>query len=732
MASPQDIRAALSDRDRVIQAVRDARVWLRRPENIRRAGLVALPLLVLVGLMLPPVSLATRLTTLDYAHVKPGQGVAVQSDVPGTSLDVDRVAIRRATRIRLRSAGDDLPGGVPDLPSGRELIAPIFKLDVRGPAPRAAWLSMTLDVDEDVHPFVDPYGYDGQGWRWLSPQFVAQNRLRVRLPLNSFVPEYVAVTRAGEGATEMSAVLLPPPASVPAAVSELPILEMRSYHLDADDGSVAGSAFAVPARDARRYAVIENLEGERVRNDLVNNILISPESRLRHREAIVDIVRRDDLDGIVLDYRGVADDLQPIYASFAERLASDLHAADAELIVTVPMPRQSTRGWEGGSYSWGNLSAAADGVRVLLPSDRPLEIDELDSMVRWALGQVERGRLQLALPVQGRDIVLGEETTAAISYGDALGRVLDMARSDAPARITPGAAGSVELPTIRAAELQRDPATGMWRFHYWDENRRQHTVWLNDAAGLKPAFDIAARYRLGRLALDGVEAGLDPSMWQMVQSFIDTGEATAPNTGYRLKWQLTDGSGRVVQQATQALGESSFAFRAPATQGNYRLGVNLVTDDNVLAALGSAADVLVAPPPPPTPRPTARLIRELPTPLPYQTAPPPADEVAERSPVRIAATAVLTGTAEAFDATVSVAEASLRDGPGVRYDPLSTLRTGDRLDLIGRNPDGSWLLVRVKSTGVEGWVLADLLQLEVPAARAPIVVTPTPTSRPGG
>ncbi|MFN2115821.1 MAG: hypothetical protein ACK2T6_08895, partial [Anaerolineae bacterium] len=606
MAYLDDIKAALSSRESARQALRDGRDWLRQPPNLRRAGLVALPALVLAGLMLPPVSLVTRLTTLDYAHVKPGGSVSVQSDKPGVSLDIDRLAIRQPTRIRLRSAGDSLPSGVPELPSGRTLAAPVYELDVRGPAPTVGSLGVSLNLTEDERAFVDPYGFDGQRWRWLSPRFTDRGQLRVRIPLESFVPEYIAITTAGEGATELSAVVLPPPASVPAAVSELPITEMRAYYLETDDGSVAGSAFPVPSRDARRYAVISNVESGRVRSDLVNNILIQPESRMRHREAIVDLVRRDGLDGIVLDYRGVSADLQRTYASFLERLAGDVHALDAELIVTVPMPRWSVRDWESGVYDWGALGAAADGVRVLLPDDRPLEIEELDSLVRWALGEVERGKLQLALPVQGRDMILGESTATAISYGDALSRILDMARSDAPGRISPGTAGTVELPTIRAAELERDEATGMWRFHYWDDNRRQHTVWLNDADGLKPAFDIAAKYRLGRLALDGVESGLDPSLWQMVRGFIETGEAVAPNVRYRLRWQLTDGSGRVIQQATQALGDSSFAFRAPTTQGNYRLGVNLITGDDVVAALGSTADVLVAPPPPPTPLPTQR------------------------------------------------------------------------------------------------------------------------------
>ena len=711
-------------RQRAASEAARVRSWLEEPQNMRRAGLVALPLLVLVGLLLPPVSLATRLTTLDYSHVKPGSSASVPADVPGVYLDIDRVALRRATRARVRSTGT--PGVVAALPEGRELLGQVYEIDFRGPVPKYAWLTIPLVVSEDEQPFVDPYGWDGHRWRWLASQRGTPGRLRIRLPLDSFVPEYVAVTMAGEGATELSVVLLPPPARVPAAVAEMPIVEMRAYDLTTDDGTVSGHAFPVGSRDAERYGVISNLEGSRVRSDLVNNLLIRPDSRLRHRQAILDIVRRDRLDGIVLDYRRVARDLQPTFQGFVGRLADDLHGADAELIVMVPTPKQGARDWDSVGYSLQDLGSRADGVRIMLPSGRPMEIEELDSMVRWALGQVERGKLQLALPVQGRDLVAGEQEARPITYGDALARILDMARSDAPGRITPGTSATIELPTIKAAELGRDPATGMWRFYYWDDNRRQHTVWLNDAAGLKAPFEIAARYRLGRLALDGVEAGLDPSLWQMAKGFVESGDLEAPETHYQLLWQLTDGSGRIVQEATQPLDASSFTFRAPKTRGRYRVGVKLMTDDTV-AALGPAADVLVAPPPPPTPRPTPRLILIPPSPAPYRTAPPPADELVTRTPVRIEATPEETGTAIAHDAIVTVAEATLRDGPGVRYEAIGTLRLGDRLELLGRSRDNKWLLVRIMSTGVQGWVLSELLELdEVLGPDIPVIETSTP------
>lgn len=723
---------------RVRPGVQAARTWLAEPANLRRAGRVALPLLVGAGLLLPPISLWTRLTTLGYGKLRPGQDASVAADIDGVFFEARGRSIYRAARVDVSAAGG-MPRGVGPLPVGRVQLTPVLSLDIRGPAPREAWIAALVDVGPGGQAFVDPYGWDGQAWQWLPFQFDVANRIRVRLPLQRFVPRHIVITQAARGATEVSAGLLPPPAAPPAAIAEIPILEMRAYGIETDDGHVVGQRFPIPSRRARVYGVVDNLEGLRVRSDLVNNLLMQREARQRHRDALVNLVRRDGLAGIVLDYRGIDGMLQSVYADWLRRLSSDVHRAGGEVFVTVPMPRRTSTAWDGSPYAWHLLAPEVDGVRVLLPIDAPLETEALDAMVRWALGSVPRDKLQLALPVQGRDIV--DDTVALIGYGDALAKILDMARSDAPGRIDPDATSVVELPTLRAAQLGRDPATGMWRFYYWDDNRRQHTVWLNDAAGLQPAFEIARTFHLSRIVLDGVEAGLDPNLWQMTQAFIADGGAVAPAVDYHLRWQLVDQDGQVVQQASQSLDLTAFELKAPSRQGIYRLSVNLVTTDDRLAAVGASSEVNIAPAPP-VARATPNVLIIVPTPMPVITAPAPADESRiDRAPVRIEDTP-LEATAEA-GARVAAAEAPLRSEPSVDGDILSTLRIGESLEVIGESPDGDWLEVKVIATGIQGWVLGELIALggaasdtgalpdDAPAGRTGAVGTaePAPTAR---
>lgn len=700
---------------------------LSEPRAARRVAMVALPLLVIAALLLPPFSLARRFAARGHARVVPGMSIQIPARGDDSiSLEIARRDIVRQSRISVWTSAE-LPRGIDPVPAGQVPISQAYRLDVRGPAPREARLSANLPIGADSQAFVDPYGWDGERWQWLAPEFVSANRVRIVVPFERFVPDPIVATLArGEG-PHVSAVLLPPPARMPAAAAELPSVELRAYRLADDQGGLERREYPPLPLDARRTAVVDNMDGPRVRDDLVTNVLIRPETRRRHRQELVRLAVQDRVDALVIDYSGIPGDLQRPFSDLVSRLAQDLTQRDIELSVVLPVPRSDGANWDPGAVDWRAIGAQAH-VRIRLPDDRPLEITTLDSMIRWAVGQVERRRLQLAVPVWGRDV--HADDVVRVGFGEALQRVLDMALSDAPRRLTPGAETEVELPTIRAAELGRDIATGMWRFSYWDRNRRQHHVWLNDAEGLAPAFEVAAHYRLGMLALDGVSAAADPRVWRLVSSFLESGEATAGGIDYLLRWQLVDAEGRIVEEALQPLEESVFRFEAPSTSGDFSLRVDLVTGDGGVAAVGVPLPVSIAPPPPPSPTPTIVVLRSLPTPETYATAPPPSDEIGVvRTPVRIGdEPGPGTDVPELpWDAEVEFAEAALRAEPDVSSERLSDLRRGDRMLILDRSADERWLRVRITATGLEGWVLARLVSVRETAGTG----TPPPGATAG-
>ncbi len=72
----------------------------------------------------------------------------------------------------------------------------------------------------------------------------------------------------------------------------------------------------------------------------------------------------------------------------------------------------------------------------------------------------------------------------------------------------------------------------------------------------------------------------------------------------------------------------------------------------------------------------------------------------------------------------SLQSINMREGPGVSFSAIAALRPATRLQILGRNNDGTWLNVRLDD-GSEGWVSADLIRLQPTATPFP-TLTPSP------
>lgn len=725
-----DVQAGgLRHRSRAIQAWFESkrlrlRYWLAEPGNVRRLARVAVPLLVVSGLLLPPVSLLSRWQNRHFAVVPPGTRAVVASQPIGAWLEVRGESLSSPSRWRVR-VQEKLPRPARRLPEGYELASRIYVLGMRGEAPDRASLEIAFRGSEATAPLTDAFGWDGSRWRWLPLRLLAQDRASVELRPRRFTPQLVILAIAGPHATEVSAVLLEPPALVPAAAAELSILELRAYHLADQEGTIRGKAFGVPSRQARLYGVLDDREGSRRRPDLVHNLLVSRSARQRHRQAIVEIVRRDGLSGVVIEYDGVTSELQPVYAEWLGRLASDLHRHGAELVVSLPAPARRVQTWDAAPYDWVAIGQAADAVRIRLPDAPPLAIADLDSLVRWAFGSVPRYRLQLSVPAMGRDVVDG--TVQPIAFSDALARILDMAQADAACWARPGTPIKMELPLLRAAQLGRELDTGQWRFYWWDGNRRRHTIWLNDAAALKPAFEVAQRYRLGRIVLDGFTTGIDPNLWRMASTFQRHGVAATTVDRYILTWQLVNDRAEVVQTIEQPLDQPWLDFLAPTTEGEYRMVMSLSGVDGRILVSGASANLTVSRAAEPTPTLPVMVYKILPTAETVATAPPPPDEARlQRTPVRVRTAGTPTVVAD-FDAISLYPKGELRAAPSFDAERISDLRPGEVMTVLGRTADSQWLQVVLLATGLQGWLRVELVELKKPLASLPvIIVTPSP------
>jgi serine/threonine protein kinase len=80
-------------------------------------------------------------------------------------------------------------------------------------------------------------------------------------------------------------------------------------------------------------------------------------------------------------------------------------------------------------------------------------------------------------------------------------------------------------------------------------------------------------------------------------------------------------------------------------------------------------------------------------------------------------------------AEVIAANANLYSGPGMNYDYMMGVPIGDKLLVVGRNSDGTWLEVFPPGHTITGWILSQKVKMEVDIFSLPTVEIP-PTSTP--
>lgn len=83
-------------------------------------------------------------------------------------------------------------------------------------------------------------------------------------------------------------------------------------------------------------------------------------------------------------------------------------------------------------------------------------------------------------------------------------------------------------------------------------------------------------------------------------------------------------------------------------------------------------------------------------------------------------------------AVINTGKLNVRSGPGIEFAILTSVNNGATVNLLARNPEGTWALIRT-SQAVDGWVNVKYIIPNVPIASLPVVgtavtVTPGPAA----
>ena len=600
---------------------------------------VLIVVMVVVALLLPPVSAQERIFEAGYIDIDRDEGGSIldpdgmQVTLPSTGLEKDAKLKEESVPMASfmdGSAGKDLVEAAKMLPSSLHVKSPIYQMDVKGPVPSDVILTVPIPNNAEPYETLSLYEWTGEAWEFLPSRVIPEDDvLESHL---DYLPAIIAAVQCADRPPQVSAEL-PEYVSLPnlgdRALTELNPL---GYYLGTSN-NVEGSLPSLPEPTGQEsYRILPTLRNWTddgvVRSDLLDNMLVMPESRGEHVQAIVDLVVSEMYAGIDVDYRSVNADLRAEYTDFIQELAEALHSNGKRLTVHVEAPTPiAVDLWETGPYDWRALGGAADALKFPAIQDPGAYTPGglMENLLWWAAGEVERYKLQPVFTtrsVEKAGGVLLERT-----YRDALAELSRVEVEAAKEILTPGDQVTVSLNTVG---VQFDPAMGRYWFAYIDETSgEQRTVWLEDASSLSRKLDMLGRYNLGGVAIRAMwDEGNDPRMWDLVRDYQASAQAAIArvDSSFAVVWSVENVASGQRSEQTTGMDQRSYAWTAPDQPGQYAISAAIVANDGQTVAGDNQVALLVAEPTPtptptpsPTPPPTATPI---PTPTPEFTATP--------------------------------------------------------------------------------------------------------------
>jgi hypothetical protein len=372
----------------------------------------------------------------------------------------------------------------------------------------------------------------------------------------------------------------------------------------ADDFGIAGSA--TPVRAASCLALVSDRVAGVLRSDLVDNMLIDAATRSAHVQAMVDAVVETGFDGVDLDYQGVDSELREEFTVFVRELGQALNLGGKQLMVRVSMPATDGVHWDTGAYDWRAIGALANRIRIpVLTSLETYAPDgEMDQMLAWAVGEVDRRRIELTATASALDV--SAEGSTLVHYADAISILIgDVRAEQAIAAVLPGE--RIEFgatPDRTEANIAFDSDAQVHYFDYRDDDGALHTVFLETASSVARKLQYVSRYALGGFEIDGALSPLaNDDVLPVLVDHSQTAVVAAPQ--FAIVWTVTDPAGNIGKEIVP-LANPNWTWTAPNNPGSYVIGVALSDDGGQTERVPVAqVDVIVpTPTPAPTPEPT--------------------------------------------------------------------------------------------------------------------------------
>jgi hypothetical protein len=571
-------------------------------------GLIIVLLVAII--MLPPISAAERILSYGYTNIPTEEGGFVTAE-DGAQLLVPPEGIQGKTKIKFSAvsrssflqgaAGGDLLTAAENIPLWLIMKSPYYQIEFWGrKLPTQVIVRIPMPPDAEPTRTLDVYSWNGTAWVWV-PHFVPPGDSFIEAQLD-YLPQSVVVMQTKPLQPSVSADL-PQAAGVPEQARDtIGEINPQGLYLDAegairgDPGTLLGPDQAAPSLVLPTLRNWEDSGG--VRSDLVDNMLADGSIRQAHVGRIVEMVGRYGYPGIDIDYRGISPDLRGEYTDFITELANALHESGKQLSVSFEAPKQiAADRWDTGAYDWRAIGAVADTVKIPVPSDPTAYAPggQMEAMLGWAVGEVNRNKLLLLFSTRGTELVNGEQK--AVPYAEALAPFGQVAVEGGSTTVNPGQQVTFTLTGPgQSTGIQFDPTSGTYSAAYVGSDGQQHVVWVENAASVAQKLGYVPEYNLrGASAQNLLGEENDGQIWDVLRKFQNL--VIPPVEGQlAVAWQVRNASGEVLAQDSTELNNPRFVWTAPGEGGEYVISAAISSDGGATAAGRGSVSVMVSTP----------------------------------------------------------------------------------------------------------------------------------------
>jgi len=213
----------------------------------------------------------------------------------------------------------------------------------------------------------------------------------------------------------------------------------------------------------------------------LHQLLVSPENRARLIGNLLDRVKRDNYDGVNIDFEFIDPADAGYFTLFIKELKTSL-GPEKQLSVAV-FARTAGDNW-ATPYEYKKIGEIADLVVVMAydysyKTSAPGPVAPLwwvEKTVAYMTANIEPEKILLGIPTYGYDWADGQKTTTVT--GDKLAQLK------------------------QAYKLNETFDTKSWSpsYTYWDSNGQFHQIWMENQASINAKYDLAIKNNLGGIS----------------------------------------------------------------------------------------------------------------------------------------------------------------------------------------------------------------------------------------